>query len=126
MTVILKGTSPYLAKDQLKANQANKFIGQGSINSSTNSYRQCFGNKANCGEYIKEDIVFVSSEGNRKNRLAPNYFELALAIEAEVTFITDKPYDRNRSYNIGEREVASFLIENGYKEQNDSGIWKKE
>lgn len=58
MKVKLTGTSPYLAKDQLKSNKSNKFIGRGSLKSSTNKYRECWGDLANCGNYISTDIVF--------------------------------------------------------------------
>lgn len=122
--VTLTGTSPYLAKDQIKANTATKFIGQGSPRSSTNRYRQDFGQLANTGAYTSEDRVFVSVEGNRAGRLDPPWQELDLAVEAGVTFITDNQYARNRSYNIGERQVAKYLSQLGYID--NMGIWTKE
>lgn len=123
MTVILKGSSPYLAKDQLKANLATKFIGQGSSKSSTNNYRICFGDKANCGTYTDQDVVFVSVEGNRKDRLKLNSVELLLALKAKAKIITDTPFNRHRSYNIGEREAEALLLANGYKEIINTGHW---
>jgi hypothetical protein len=42
---------------------------------------------------------------------------------AGATLITDTPTDRNRSYNIGEREVAEFLTKGGYEEVSP-GTWK--
>lgn len=47
MLVKLQGKSPYTHKDQLKANKATKFIGRGSLNSSTNSYARSFDYLAN-------------------------------------------------------------------------------
>ena len=104
-------------KDQKKANHANKFIGVGSPASSTNQYRKDYGNMANCGVYDKdEDIVFISAEGKRRGRLDPDFNEISLAIKAKVTLLTDNPYNRNRPYNIGERQVARYLEANGYEE----------
>lgn len=121
--VKLVGSSPYLGKDQRKADRANKFIGRGSARSSTNSYRQCFGALANCGVYTSSDKVFVSAEGMRSNRLNLDYDELQRAVNARATFITDGPIDRARSYNIGERDVASFLKLNKYAEITP-GLWQ--
>lgn len=104
-------------KDQKKADQANKFIGIGSLESSTNQYRKDYGDMANCGVYDEdEDIVFISAEGNRTGRIDPDFNEINLAIKAKVTILTDNPYNRNRSYNVGERQVAKFLEEHGYTE----------
>ena len=107
----------YAFKDQKKADQANKFIGIGSPASSTNQYRKDYGDMANCGVYNEdEDIVFISAEGNRAGRLNPDFKEVNLAIKARVTLLTDNPYNRNRAYNIGERQVAQHLEECGYTE----------
>lgn len=114
---------PYTTKDQAKSNQANKFIGQGSNKSSTNAYREAWGPKANCGKYTKDDIIFVSAEGNRWNRIPPDFEELKRATQAGATFITDTPADRNRPYNTGEREIGQFLKSAGYKEDSP-GVWK--
>ena len=124
MNIKLKGRSPYLAKDQVKADDCNKFIGQGSSVSSTNSYRLSYGVLANCGEYKPNDVVFVSAEGNRRGRLEPPYEELKIACKAEVTFITDILLHRNRQYNVGEREVATFLETQGYWEVDSYGLWQ--
>lgn len=122
--VRLIGTSPYLAKDQRKADRATKFIGRGSLRSSTNSYRQCFKDAANCGVYNATDYVFISSEGNRSGRLEPDWSEIELAIKAGASFITDVPADRARWYNIGERAVAAFLETKGYCEAQP-GLWQR-
>ena len=125
--VILKGKSPYLTKDQAKSNQANKFIGYGVKGSSTDQYRQDWGDKANTGSYTQNDKVFVSTNGKRNNRIGLDAYksELDLAIQANATLITDNQNDRNRNYNIGERELASYLSEHGYIENNGNGIWIK-
>lgn len=127
--VKLTGTSPYLAKDQVKANLCNRFIGRGSPASSTNQYRKDFGDEANIGDrkdYLRTDIVFISAEGNRRGRVGIDVNEIVMACEAGVTFITDTPYHRNRSYNIGEREVAALLEQQGYDEyiHAEYSLWK--
>ena len=120
----VKSTNPYFSKDLAKAKNATKFIGRGSLASSTNKYMEAAGNLANSGSYVKEDIVFVSAEGMRRFREEVNFDELQKAVDAGVTFVTDNLYDRTRPYNVGERQVASFLKKNGYSD-NDSGIWTK-
>ena len=114
-------TGPYTAKDQRKADKANKFIGNGSSRSSTNQYRLDYGVNANCSDYTADDVVFVSAEGNRPGRHTPDLKELALAVAARATFITDDYHNRSRAYNVGEREVAKFLITKGYHDNN--GEW---
>lgn len=117
-------TNPYAKKDVLKAKTATKFIGRGSPESSTNKYRIAAGNLANCGVYVKTDVVFVSAEGARSNRIAIDTKELSLAAKAGVVFITDTPADRHRPYNVGEREVEAFLTSNDYMD-NGQGRWSK-
>lgn len=120
----VKSTNPYFSKDLAKTKNATKFIGRGSLASSTNKYKEAAKELANSGHYVKEDIVFVSAEGMRRFREEVNFDELQKAVDAGVTFVTDNLYDRTRPYNVGERQVAAFLKKNGYSD-NDSGIWKK-
>ncbi len=116
--------SPYFEKDKKKFTNANKLIARGSKDSSSEAYRIAVGDKANTGNYTSSDIVAISVEGNRTGRIKPDYKELEKAVEANVTFITDNTQDRNRSYNIGEREVGEYLESKGYSE-NGNGIWTK-
>lgn len=118
----VKSTNPYFSKDLAKALHATRFIGRGSTLSSTNKYMEAAGDLANCGNYSLADVVFVSAEGARRNRIEVNFEELALAIAARASFVTDVPFDRNRPYNIGERKVADFLSKNGYVEAKP-GRW---
>lgn len=120
--VKLEGSSPYLAKDQAKADRANKFIGRGSERSSTAAYARSFGEDANSGVYTSTDKVFVSAEGARTGRSSPDFRELERAMGAGATLITDTATDRARSYNVGERQVAEFLHDSGYREQSP-GTW---
>ncbi len=121
---LLGSNHPYAQKDLRKATTATKFIGRGSAASSTNRYRQAAGDLANCGHYVADDVVFVSAEGARRQRLEIDRDELALASQAGVTFITDSLADRNRPYNVGEREVAAFLQTQGYGDDGQ-GHWHK-
>lgn len=122
--VKLTGTSVYLAKDQAKADKANKFIGRGSESSSTAQYAKDFGPAANTGAYTSTDRVFVSAEGKRDGRVNPDRAELDKAVAAGVTFITDDAPNRERGYNVGERQIAKYLTENGYTEVAP-GEWTK-
>lgn len=121
--VVLMGATSWLAKDQAKSDMATKFIGRGSPASSTARYARSWGARANCGKYSADDVVFVSAEGGRKGRLAPDWRELETAVAARVAFVTDKPEDRQRLYNSGEREVAVFLLKRGYGETRP-GFWE--
>ena len=124
MPVILPITGPYTAKDQRKANAANKFIGRGSPRSSTNAYAQAYGDNANCGAYVSSDVVFISAEGARSGRVDPDFEEIKRACDANARFITDDIANRLRSYNVGERQVAAFLEQQGYRESRPS-IWSR-
>jgi len=136
LRVELPKKTRFAAKDQRKADLAltwardgggrNLFIGRGSASSSTNAYAKAYGKNANVGRYKDGDAVFVSAEGNRGGRIGPDFKELKAAADAGVVFITDNKANRNRPYNKGEREVADFLLENGYKEGVQEGVWHKE
>lgn len=117
-----KTNNPYWQKDQNKASRANKFIGVGAPGSSTAVYAAGLPREVvNCGEYVPTDVVFVSVNGARRNRVLFDQAEVLLAIEAGAAIITDSPLDRYRDYNIGERELAEFLEANDYEEFG--GFW---
>ena len=121
---ILPQKSSYAAKDQAKWDKANKFIGRGSQYSSTNAYAKAIGpTRANTGNYEASDVVFVSAEGARPGRISPDFAEIKKATDAGATIIADNVYNRERSYNVGEREVAAFLARQGYQEK--FGVWTK-
>lgn len=109
--------NPYLGKDQLKASFANKFIGRGAAGSSTAVYAAGLPREVvNCGQYTPTDVVFVSVNGARRNRVLFDRDEVMLAVTAGAKIVTDSRADRYRAYNIGERELAEFLEENDYEE----------
>lgn len=112
-----KTSNPYWAKDQDKASFANKFIGRGASGSNAAIYAAGLPREVvNCGEYVPTDVVFVSVNGARRNRVLFDRDEVMLAITAGAKIITDSASDRYRDYNIGERELAEFLRENDYEE----------
>jgi hypothetical protein len=113
----------YTSKDQKKSDKATKFIGKGAAGSSTAEYEKAWGNLANSGEYNQTDVVFVSTNGNRPNRVLAQIAELSKAIKAKATVLTDTYEDRQKGFNVGEREVSAFLSENNYVEENGTGIW---
>lgn len=117
------GRTHYAQKDAEKARRANKYIGRGSARSSTNAYAQAIGHaRSNCGSYSASDSVWISAEGNRAGRIAPDFAEIGKACAARATIITDTPEHRARPYNVGEREVAALLTAQGFIEIQP-GCW---
>lgn len=116
------------AKDQAKSDRATKFIGFGAKGSSTDAYRKAWGNRANSGQYTNQDTVFVSVNGKRAGRVSihDSTFknELQKAVDAGAKIIADTKAHRERSFNIGEQELASWLQSVGYQELTD-GQWTK-
>ena len=102
---------------------ATKYIGRGVSDSSTFYYALNFGHEANSHEYDPDDVVFVSVNGQRSPRLAPDLTELGLAVNAEAIIVTDCFKFRAVGYNVGEREVEDYLIMKGYVEVGDTGTW---
>lgn len=117
-----KTNNPYWFKDQRKAERANKFIGRGATGSSTAIYAAGLPREVvNCSEYVATDVVFVSVNGARRNRVLFDQIEVGLAVEAGAAIVTDSWADRYRDFNIGERELAEFLEANEYEELG--GFW---
>ena len=117
------GRNRYTAKDTAKAAIATKYIGRGSTRSSTDAYRRAIGpTRANTGSYARDDVVRVSAEGARSNRIDPDACEITLATTAGATIVTDTPPHRERPYNVGERQVAAILARHSYSEAHP-GCW---
>jgi hypothetical protein len=125
-------TGPFTAKDQVKADLANKFIGFGRPESSTAQYAIDAGKNANTGEYCEDDIVFISANGGKMTddwyaMMKQTREEILKAVKHGVTFITDKAYHRHREYNTGERNIATFLRCCEYDDKGTStGVWVKQ
>ena len=144
-------------KEAVKTEQATQFIGHGAVGSSTDNYADVYKavGKANTGTYTEDDVVFVASNGRRKNTVFPinnkdgkpngPYNNLILAMNAGATIIIDVKEHREKfrskkneagkwektdeQYNIGEMAIAEFLENNGYQEQvtkgKPNGVFKK-
>ena len=58
----------HVPKELVKTRIATQYIGDGSLNSSTDRYRKMYAEEgvANTGNYSSSDIVYVSSNGKRK------------------------------------------------------------
>lgn len=119
------------SKDQAKAKVCTHFIGLGSVGSSTHSYMQQYGENANQAVYdpLTWDTpankrVFVSLNGQRPNRIPFKAIEDLIdhAVAHGMTIVCDNSYHRNRSYNVGERELAfymdQFVIQGAYTYQD--------
>lgn len=122
----------YQQKDMAKAEIANKFIGIGAVGSSTEYYAENLPQElVNCGGYVSTDVVFISMNGNRRNRVSIKHpildREIQAAIDAGAAIVADNEFHRNRNFNVGERELAYRLLDCDYVEQNHQhySIWRK-
>jgi hypothetical protein len=133
---IKESAKKYLNKEIFKIKQATQFIGTGNGNDSTTQRMEDVYDKvdlANTGVYSADDLIYVSSNGVRKNRVAPVengvlksvYKNIDKAIEAGASFIMDtaKHLENTYEYNIGELELAEYLASKGYQRDDVSGIW---
>lgn len=74
--------------------------------------------------YVREgDVWKAPSTGTWTNdgevksgRMNPDFSELQRAMNAGATLITDIPLHRKTDFNLGERQVAEYLEDNGYTE----------
>lgn len=119
----------WFSKDEVKASIANKYIGVGSINSSSQHYADTLPPEiVNQTEgYEPSDIVYISAEGRRAKRKPIPVDLITKAASYGVQFVTDNEANRNRYYNIGERQVAELLTSLGYvaKDYTQGAIWHK-
>jgi len=102
----------YFEKDIVKFSICNKLIARGTRRSSSSIYANF--KIANLGEYEATDIVGVSVNGARKERLTFDRNEIDKAIAVGVSFVLDNDRNCNRAFNIGEREIRRYLASRGY------------
>lgn len=116
----------YFKKDIAKFKICNKLISRGVAHSSSNVYS---GYKiANLGIYSEDDVVGVSVNGARRDRLTFDRNEIDLAIAVGVSFVLDNDKNALRLFNIGEREIRSYLESKGYIKDYSSdfrSLWVK-
>jgi len=122
--IIAATTNPFRFKDARKFQHITKFIATGSANSSSLAYAKALESITNTGEYTSNDLVGVSVEGDRRNRIGFDHGEVSRAINAGATIITDNEPNRSRKYNVGEREIALLLTLRNYQETLESGTWQ--
>jgi len=124
LTGFLKPNCPYSNKDVAKFKECTKLISRGARYSSSWYYSKH--PLANTGDYCSSDTVGISVNGKRRNRIPADFVELHQAIKSGVkVFVLDSLGDRNRTFNVGEREVTDYLIKQGYKELGISGVFTK-
>ena len=123
--ILASSNMRYGLKDSDKFSIITKFIGRGSKDSSSHKYAMALFGIANQGSYDPEDIVGISVEGNRTDRVSFDKVEVKKALDQCCVIVTDNESNRNRSYNVGERELATFLTENDYfpLDCTKRGLW---
>jgi hypothetical protein len=133
--VINESAKKHLPKEQFKTRQATQYIGEGSSKSSTDNYKKLYAQYglANTGVYNSSDLIYVSSNGARGNRVNPvengvvqfAYKNIDKAIAAGAKFIMDTAahVENTKSYNVGEIALAKYLTDKGYTREDSTGIW---
>ena len=123
----------YLNKDREKFSICNKLITRGAIGSSSDKYKDPkvlgLDLEVNSNTYNNQDVVGVSVNGKRSNRISFSKNLVKLAIESGAMIVKDNDYHTNRSFNIGERELESYLIELGATKISNNelrSIWRKQ
>lgn len=121
----------YLTKDINKFAICNKLITRGAPNSSSARYTnpKVLGLTLdiNPTEFEPSDIVGVSVNGNRPNRVSFDHDLVELAVLSGAKIVKDNRANTSRSFNIGERELSSFLITLGATLIEDSStraVWQ--
>jgi len=134
--VIRPTARKHLKKEQVKTKIATQFIGDGAPNSSSSAYKNMYAEEglANTGRYTQDDVVFVASNGRRKNRVNPVkdgklqgvYKNIDDAITSGATIVMDTSAHlaMTKTYNLGEIALAEYLTNAGYVRQGKTGIWK--
>ena len=129
------GQTKHTHKELVKVRVATQYIGEGAPFSSAERYRQVYAqfNLANTGRYTSDDVVFVASNGRRRNRVAPvhhgelqgAYKNIAAAMKVGARFVMDTPADAGNRYNVGEQELINYLQQNSpeYFRVGNTGVW---
>lgn len=125
-------------KEVSKFNVATQAISDGTNNSTAGFVKDFYGDKANTGTYTKDDVIYLSTNGNRADRVIPvkngvlqgAYKNIDKAIEAGAKFVADtgKHLASTGKYNVGEVELAEYLQSKGYtREDKDGyGLWSQD
>lgn len=125
----------WVDKEVSKFDVATQAISDGTNNSTAGFVKDFYGDNANTGTYTKDDVVYLSTNGNRIGRIVPvkngvlqgAYKNIDKAIEAGAKFVADtsKHLASTGKYNVGEVELAEYLQSKGYvREDKDGyGLW---
>jgi hypothetical protein len=141
ITTRLKDVSPprWLEKEQVKSKVATQYIGEGASNSSTDKYDKLYREykASNTGVYTQSDIVWVSSNGTRDNRINPIingvlqgvYTNIDAAVKAGASIIMDteehvkETNTKGRKFqNIGELALEEYMKTLDYT-RDEKGLW---
>lgn len=125
----------WVDKEGAKFDVATQAISDGTKDSTAGFVKDFYGDKANTGTYTKDDVVYLSTNGNRAGRVVPvkngelqgAYKNIDKAIKAGAKFVADtsKHLANTGKYNVGEVELAEYLQSKGYtREDKDGyGLW---
>ena len=124
-------------KEVAKFDVATQAISDGTNNSTAGFVKDFYGDNANTGTYTKDDVVYLSTNGNRIGRVIPvkngvlqgAYKNIDKAIEAGAKFVADtsKHLASTGKYNVGEVELAEYLQSKGYTREDKTGygLWSQ-
>ena len=107
----------YQEKDARKFRVCTHLITRGAKGSSSDKYMREWHNPntiINAATYLSTDVVGISVNGRRRNRVSFDKELVLAAMSAGCRIIKDNPTHANRSFNIGEQELSIFLTTNGY------------
>ena len=125
----------WVDKEGAKFDVATQAISDGTKDSTAGFVKDFYGDKANTGTYTKDDVVYLSTNGNRAGRVVPvkngelqgAYKNIDKAIEAGAKFVADtsKHLANTGKYNVGEVELAEYLRSKGYVREDKAGygLW---
>ena len=125
----------WVDKEVAKFDVATQAISDGTNSSTAGFVKDFYGDKANTGKYTKDDVVYLSTNGNRTGRVIPvkngalqgAYKNIDKAIEAGAKFVADtsKHLVNTGKYNVGEVELAEYLQSKGYTrdDKDGYGLW---
>ncbi|MEH1861764.1 MAG: hypothetical protein V7L21_28070 [Nostoc sp.] len=118
----------HMKKDIAMAQIATQFIGKSAASpetpSSTRNYEQAWGERANTGNYSKDDIIMVSGSGPWRGVTSE---QIAQTFENHYKPLLNKAIEAKSSFIVGNAQgsdqlVQNYLQEKGYKvEQTSQG-----
>nr|MDJ0572937.1 hypothetical protein [Pleurocapsa sp. MO_192.B19] len=114
----------HMKKDLAMADVASQYIGLAAFSdqeSSTEKYRQAWGERANTGNYSQDDIVMVSGNGPWR----ASQLDLKATFETKYIPLLDKAIASGAKIVVGSAKGTDMLVQNYLKQQGyqlkDSG-----